>query len=441
MNNRVLQKGSVFVLFAFALFLLFGVLALVIDVGYRTVQKNNLQNAVDAAALRGASYIYEDGLLGITFLPSSSTATNAYTNAYNYFATNVPAINLTSLTVTVNWWDQFNPVGPFTYPAVKVVASTRPIQFFGFLGANTTNIQTQAIAIVPYPSSVKLRTGPLGVADCAVKDGWDSTLQQPKVISAGNFVSGVSYVIQTLGSTNFQSIGAGSNPSVGTVFTATGAGSGSGTANLVFTVSTTPQPQGSCSVGSTSAWTPLCSINNVAPYFGQTSPNYDGTQYACSAATNNGGSAGAGLQPLVPVPSSYGGMQSTLALGQSISFTQGNLTGVFSSIKTCAAYCPGGLTSGCTFQQRAYSCQYSSFPIVQTVGGNGTTTNPGTGIATSGTNDYKIIGFACVQILSVKDTGSPKTVTAAFSKGNCAPSAGSGGGKYNGVLLPPKLAN
>ena len=439
-NSIARQKGSVFVLFAFALFLLFGVLALVIDVGYRTVQKNNLQNAADAAALRGASYIYEDGLLGVFFATGSTTATNAYTNAYNYFSTNVPAITLTSLTINVNWWDQLNPVGPYTYPAVEVKVSTKPIQFFNFLGTNSNPIQVRAVAIIPYPSSVKLRTVPLGIADCAVKDGWDSTLQQPKIITAGSFVSGVSYVIQNPGSTNFKSIGSADN-NIGTVFTATGSGSGSGTANLVFTVSTSPLTQGSCSVGSSSAWTPLCSINNTTPYFGLTSPNYDGTQYACSAATNNAGSAGAGLQPLVPVPSSYGGMQSTLAIGQSISFTQGNLTGVFSSIKTCAAYCQGGLSSGCTFQQRAYSCQYSSFPIVQTTGGNGTTTNPGTGIATSGTNDYKIIGFACVQILSVKDTGSPKTVTAAFSKGNCAPSAGTGGGKYNGVLLPPKLAS
>ena len=73
-NSIARQRGSVLVLFAFALFLLFGVLALVIDVGYRTVQKNNLQNAADAAALRGASYIYEDGLLGIFFAPGSTTA-------------------------------------------------------------------------------------------------------------------------------------------------------------------------------------------------------------------------------------------------------------------------------------------------------------------------------------------------------------------------------
>lgn len=58
-------------------------------------------------------------------------------------------------------------------------------------------------------------------------------------VSAGSFTTGVTYVIKTVGTTNFTAIGASSN-TVGVTFTATGAGSGSGdaytqSATLAFT--------------------------------------------------------------------------------------------------------------------------------------------------------------------------------------------------------------
>ena len=49
--------------------------------------------------------------------------------------------------------------------------------------------------------------------------------------TAGNFTIGKTYIIQTLGNTNFTTIGAASN-TVGVVFTAAGIGSGTGTAGL-----------------------------------------------------------------------------------------------------------------------------------------------------------------------------------------------------------------
>ena len=51
-----------------------------------------------------------------------------------------------------------------------------------------------------------------------------------KVQTAGTFVTGVTYTIQTTGTTDFTACGA-ANSNVGTVFTATGAGSGTGTAS------------------------------------------------------------------------------------------------------------------------------------------------------------------------------------------------------------------
>jgi len=60
-------------------------------------------------------------------------------------------------------------------------------------------------------------------------------------VNAGSFVVGTEYTILTVGSTDFQSIGASSN-TVGVVFTATGVGSGNGTATTnTWTSSALPQ--------------------------------------------------------------------------------------------------------------------------------------------------------------------------------------------------------
>jgi len=50
-------------------------------------------------------------------------------------------------------------------------------------------------------------------------------------VNAGSFTPGFSYQILALGNTNWTAIGAGINPQVGQVFTATGAGAGSGSAS------------------------------------------------------------------------------------------------------------------------------------------------------------------------------------------------------------------
>ena len=67
-----------------------------------------------------------------------------------------------------------------------------------------------------------------------------SELEDPRepmlntTVTAGSFIVGNSYIIQTVGNTNFTTIGAASN-TAGVVFTATGIGAGTGTAGLVPT--------------------------------------------------------------------------------------------------------------------------------------------------------------------------------------------------------------
>jgi hypothetical protein len=56
-------------------------------------------------------------------------------------------------------------------------------------------------------------------------------------VSAGSFVIGTRYTINTLGTTNWQSIGAPADAIVGTSFIATGVGSGTGTATLTNPIS------------------------------------------------------------------------------------------------------------------------------------------------------------------------------------------------------------
>jgi len=60
--------------------------------------------------------------------------------------------------------------------------------------------------------------------------GYKSLHNSGKIVTAGSFVVGVAYTIQSVGTTDFTAIGASAN-TVGVVFTATGVGSGTGTAS------------------------------------------------------------------------------------------------------------------------------------------------------------------------------------------------------------------
>lgn len=73
-----------------------------------------------------------------------------------------------------------------------------------------------------------------GTADITIYD--KTKLPVNTVVSAGSFVVGVTYLILTLGTTDWVSIGvpASPAPAVGTIFVANGPGTGSGTANVVM---------------------------------------------------------------------------------------------------------------------------------------------------------------------------------------------------------------
>lgn len=66
------------------------------------------------------------------------------------------------------------------------------------------------------------------------QETYDLVALTGSAITAGSFVTGTQYQIQTVGTTDFTLIGAASN-NVGVVFTATGAGSGTGTVKAAHT--------------------------------------------------------------------------------------------------------------------------------------------------------------------------------------------------------------
>lgn len=76
---------------------------------------------------------------------------------------------------------------------------------------------------------------PASAQPAIVNDASSITYDAGATVTAGEFVIGQTYVITSIGSTNFLSIGATSNI-VGTYFIATGVGAGTGTANFIRTV-------------------------------------------------------------------------------------------------------------------------------------------------------------------------------------------------------------
>jgi len=102
-------------------------------------------------------------------------------------------------------------------------------QFLGVVGGSNASIATSAYPVVKVTANVN---GQEGTAHIITQKGTTKYLVSGEnSVNAGSFTPGFSYQIISLGNTNWTAIGAGVNPAVGAVFTATGAGSGTGTAS------------------------------------------------------------------------------------------------------------------------------------------------------------------------------------------------------------------
>jgi hypothetical protein len=102
-------------------------------------------------------------------------------------------------------------------------------EFLGVVGGANANIATAAYPVVAITANIN---GQQGSAYIITQKGQTKYLVSGEdSVTAGSFTVGFSYQILTLGTTNWTAIGAGVNPQVGAVFTATGVGSGTGTAS------------------------------------------------------------------------------------------------------------------------------------------------------------------------------------------------------------------
>ncbi len=135
MNFRKNESGQIAVLAALSMTIVFGFMALAIDVGFLFNAKRKLQNAVDAAATSAA--------IDYMFNSSTSTARTAANAA-------ITANKISNPTVTVN----FNPdiTSPYhnsTYYVEVIATQPDPTFFMGFFNKKTMTISARAVAGMP----------------------------------------------------------------------------------------------------------------------------------------------------------------------------------------------------------------------------------------------------------------------------------------------------
>jgi len=121
----------------------------------------------------------------------------------------------------------FNNFGNVEVPVVPTGMTTA--EFLGVVGGANAGIATSSYPVVQITANVN---GQQGNAYIITQKGQTKYLVSGEdSVTAGSFTPGFSYQIQSLGNTNWTTIGAGINPQVGQVFTANGVGAGTGTAS------------------------------------------------------------------------------------------------------------------------------------------------------------------------------------------------------------------
>jgi hypothetical protein len=123
----------------------------------------------------------------------------------------------------------FNDFGNLDPGTAVIPVGMTSTEFLGVVGGANAGIATSAYPVVKIAANVN---GQQGAAYIITQKGTTKYLVSGEdSVNAGSFTVGFSYQILSLGNTNWTAIGAGINPQVGQVFTATGAGAGSGTAS------------------------------------------------------------------------------------------------------------------------------------------------------------------------------------------------------------------
>jgi hypothetical protein len=143
----------------------------------------------------------------------------------------------------------FNPYNLLDQATVVIPGTLTSSQFTGVVGGAETGVATTAYPVVAITAF--LQGGAEANAYIITQKGQTKYLVAVETsINAGSFVVGQSYVITSVGTTNWKQIGGTTaTPAVGDVFTATGVGAGTGTAYQVGVCSLVNVASGSLTAG------------------------------------------------------------------------------------------------------------------------------------------------------------------------------------------------
>ena len=185
------QRGAVALVVLAALVGLLAVTALAVDIGHLLVVRSQAQNAVDAAALRGAAFLYAPGNPTPDYAPSGP----AVTNATAAVPLNIAVTASDTVTVAANAWNVLSSTGKTADPAVQVsLTKMVPLYFAPVFGLHQSPVSATAVAIVQSPTTLGPGGShmPLAIGSCLFNLYWNSATNQPQE----NPATGQPYVLQ-----------------------------------------------------------------------------------------------------------------------------------------------------------------------------------------------------------------------------------------------------
>ena len=178
MNPNNSQRGAVAVIVAVSMVALLSIVAFAVDLGHLLVVRNQVQNAVDAAALRGAAFLYSPG----NPVPNYSPTGPAVTNATATVPLNISVTSNDTLNVQAGAWQTLNPSAPANDAAVQVSFTKQVALYFApVFGVDQHAVSATAIAIVQSPTAVGVGglNMPLAIGSCMFSQYWNANTGQP----------------------------------------------------------------------------------------------------------------------------------------------------------------------------------------------------------------------------------------------------------------------
>lgn len=199
--NKTKQQGNVLILIALMLPVLLSFVALAIDIGRIYVVKNELQNAADAAALRGAAVLPKPDAAFPTANYAHPNWVYAQAQAQSAVGLNQAANrNLSDALVEVGYWNvhqtpegvQATSITPtlFDKPAVRVTirlatghnGGALNLFFAPIFGESFQEVSATSLALIAAPAQVSPGAlFPTAMASCLFTYYWDAAAGKPKI--------------------------------------------------------------------------------------------------------------------------------------------------------------------------------------------------------------------------------------------------------------------